>query len=171
MRKHGDGWRFVVGFLVAPLIIPIALLSVFTVASYVDIPKFRARDFAELLSRTLGFSVLVLIIGYLVTLLIAMPVVAWLLGRGQATRTRILALGAGLGGLPFLVYFGYVVVWELGKAAGYPLDAVGLGLWARLDRLSRDVPEALVWVTAGTTCGVATAGALWVLVFRRLNAA
>ena len=164
-------WRLAVGFVVSPLVIPIALFVVFGSASVLGVRKFPASSLSELVQRTAALSTLILIIGYVVTFFVAAPITAWLLHRGKATKGRLLLFGVSLGGVPFLVYFGYVAAWELWRAAGFPADTPVLGVWDTIGRLAGDGPEALVWLTAGIACGGATAATLTLIASESLDAA
>jgi hypothetical protein len=171
-RPHvGPGSRLAIGFVVSPLVIPVALFVVFASASLTGVRKFAAGGFSELVQRTAAFSAIVVSIGYGVTFFLALPIITWLLNRGKATQKRVLMVGVCLGGLPFLGYFAYVAAWELWRAAGFPADTPVLGVWDTISRLVRNGPEALVWLAAGVACGAATAATLLLIAPDSIDAA
>jgi hypothetical protein len=153
------GVRPVIGFLVAPMVIPPVAFALVAGAWIAGMSFVQADTVEQLADISTTFLLVATMIGYLVTLLVAAPTVLWLVNRNLATRLRVIAIGACLGAAPFVAYFSYVAFWEVSHAAGFSADAPVVELRRSVQRLTRDVPKSAFLLLAGTACGAITAAA------------
>jgi hypothetical protein len=100
------------------------------------------------------FATLAGILGVLVTLCGALPVVSWLMRRGPVPYTQVLLAGLALGNAPFAVYVAMLLPFTV-------LHLASGTLWDRLIPLSALAAGTLRALAIGSAMGMLSATVFW----------
>src|SRR6185436_1950051 len=104
--------RTVIAFVIAPLVIPFALALVYLVCDLVHLPGFEAESYGGIVNGVSVTSAFAVPIGYLVTLMGAVPAFFIFRRKGWFQLRHYLVLGIILGAMPFAAYDLYILAYE-----------------------------------------------------------
>ena len=139
--------KTVVAFAIAPLVIPIIfvlcdLLVPGLLSAGAPLPAaYRANE-------GLRIGLIAMGIGYVVTLIGAVPIHFLFVRRGWTSWWRYVFLGVFLGITPWLIY-GWTLLWGSGPGARYPFFALS------------------VLIGLGATCGASAATVFWAITVKQ----
>lgn len=158
MRVRG---RLLAAFAVVPIVDAVAALVAFPVVWALgdDGPSYAARPRAALAIATLAG-----ILGLLVTLCGALPVVTWLMRRGPVRLSQLLLAGLVLGNAPFAAFVAMLLPFAL-------IHLASGTLWDRMLPLGELLGGTLRSVTIGSAMGLLSAAVFWFVGLRGTEAA
>ena len=159
--------RVVVGFCVAPFATPLAILFVFSLLHLFGVGELGDADFQSLLASVAIFAIFATPIAIGMTVLGAIPAFVLLRRRNRLRLRDFARVGIVLGGLPFLVFFVWVVVRQVwGAVSFFGWDHPDFGLKPTALGLLSDVPQAAWWLGLGVVSGLASAASFWGIAIR-----
>ena len=158
MRVRG---RLLAAFAVLPIVDAFAALVAFPLVWALgdDGPSYAARPGAAMAIATLAG-----ILGLLVTLCGALPVVTWLMRRGPVRFNQLLLAGLVLGNAPFAAFLAMVLPFAL-------IHLASGTLWDRMLPLADLVAGTVRALTIGSAMGVLSAAVFWFVGLRGTAAA
>jgi len=139
--------KTVAGFVIAPVVIPLVFVVCDLLVPGV-ISAGAPLPVSGRLREGFGVGMIGMVLGYVVTLLGAVPMHVLFVRRGWTRWWMYAALGAILGIAPWLIY-GWVRLWGQGPGAHYPVQALA------------------VLMGLGAACGVPAATLFWAIAVRR----
>jgi hypothetical protein len=156
------------GVIAAAMATPLAVGVLFALLALLNVGWFAGKGWGTIASNIYMYSIFGTPIALGAALVLGLPIAGRLERRGRVWAHQFALAGLVLGAVPFLVFDLLVVGQQLYFAATRPeaFHAEVFGVPATLRRLFRDVPTAAIWLGLGMWCGVCSALAYWVVVYR-----
>ena len=155
--RAADQSRVLVGIAVQPVVAAMLAFSTFSIVAFTGRLLYGGRP-ADPVDSAISFAFGVGIVGLLVTVFAATPMLLWLQTRGPVTRRQVLACGAILGNLPSVL-----IVLSLAPSRA------NAGALTNLDQLTYGLLGAIRALAFGTFMGVASATVFWWIARRSLT--
>ena len=154
------------GFLVSPMIIPFTIWVVYSLCYLVHVPGFAAYDYSTVRGWASTMSFIAVVIGYLITIVFAVPGFVLFRRRGWSKGRHYLTLGACLGALPFVAYDVYALAFDLICTVSMGWRHSFFGIAPTFLRVVHQLPVATGWLGLGASCGISVSMLFWLIAVR-----
>ena len=154
------------GIVMATLATPTAIGVLFVILTLLGVGWFADKDWNLVFSNVEMYAMVAAPIALIMSLVTGIPIGNRLAKRGRTRPATFLVLGLTLGALPFLLFDGYVVAYEVVRSFRHGVSDSFWGIAPSMRRLLGEIPVAILWLGLGSWCGAWSALAYWSVVYR-----
>jgi hypothetical protein len=144
--------RTILGFAVAPLAVPVAVILSFLGGYLMKTGWFRDKPFSVVAEGAAGFAMVACLVAYAAAGLVGIPAYLIARKRGWLSFAQSAAIGSVVAVLPLVLLFAVWIVEEPGLVKSAFLQGV-------------------TWIFLFAMCGASTGAAFWFIALRRRRVA